>query len=192
MLARDYTARTEKVLVAGEARHSHRIRFSTKPTELLRIRQIDDRTGLSVQHSANVGSWEPTLECHDIRVLNREDAIMWADNEAVVDLLNVQHLVGAVIRVVTDDRLDPVTVGVYGDWGSGKSSVIQLVRQQIAGDPDLLCVYFNGWRFEGYEDAKAALAATILEEIEAEAKKETGKLQRVSRSNQRLVASGAD
>ncbi len=32
---------------------------------------------------------------------------MWADNEAV-DLLNVQHLVGAVIRVVTDDRLDPV------------------------------------------------------------------------------------
>lgn len=126
-----------------------------------------------------MGSWEPTLECHDIRVLNREDAIMWADNEAVVDLLNVQHLVGAVIRVVTDDRLDPVTVGVYGDWGSGKSSVIQLVRQQIAGDPDLLCVYFNGWRFEGYEDAKAALAATILEEIEAEAKKETGKLQRV-------------
>lgn len=124
-------------------------------------------------------SWEPTLEGHDIRVLNREDAIMWADNEAVVDLLSVQHLVGAVIRVVTDDRLDPVTVGVYGDWGSGKSSVIQLVRQQIAGDPDLLCVYFNGWRFEGYEDAKAALAATILEEIEAEAKKETGKLQRV-------------
>jgi hypothetical protein len=103
---------------------------------------------------------------------------MWADNEAIVDLLNVQHLVGAVIRVVTDDRLDPVTVGVYGDWGSGKSSVIQLVRQQIAGDPELLCVYFNGWRFEGYEDAKAALAATILEEIEAEAK-ETGKLQRV-------------
>ena len=50
---------------------------------------------------------------------------MWADNEAVVDLLNVQHLVGAVIRVVTDDRLDPVTVGVYGDRGSGKSSVIQ-------------------------------------------------------------------
>lgn len=107
---------------------------------------------------------------------------MWADNEATVDLLNVQHLVSAVLRVVADDRLDPVTVGVYGDWGSGKSSVIRLVRQQIAADPALLCVYFNGWRFEGYEDAKAALAATILEEIEREANEEKGKLRRVKDS----------
>lgn len=99
---------------------------------------------------------------------------MWSDNEAAVDLLNVQHLVGAVLRVVKDDRLDPVTVGVYGDWGSGKSSVIQLLRQRIASEPDLLAVYFNGWRFEGYEDAKAALASTILEQIEEEAEKPSG------------------
>lgn len=99
---------------------------------------------------------------------------MWSDNEAVVDLLNVQHLVGAVLRVIKDDRLDPVTVGVYGDWGSGKSSVIQLLRQRIATEPDLLAVYFNGWRFEGYEDAKAALASTILEQIQEEAEKPTG------------------
>lgn len=99
---------------------------------------------------------------------------MWSDNEAVVDLLNVQHLVGAVLRVVKDDRLDPVTVGVYGDWGSGKSSVIHLLRERIAAEPDLLAVYFNGWRFEGYEDAKAALASTILEQIQEEAEQPTG------------------
>jgi hypothetical protein len=113
---------------------------------------------------------------------------VWSDNEAVIDLLNVQHLVGAVLRVIKDNRLDPVTVGVYGDWGSGKSSVIQLLRQQIATDPELLCVYFNGWRFEGYEDAKAALAATILEEIEREAKKSEGKLEKVKDSVTKAVA----
>jgi hypothetical protein len=99
---------------------------------------------------------------------------MWSDNEAAVDLLNVEHLVGAVLRVVKDDRLDPVTVGVFGDWGSGKSSVIQLLRQRIAAEPDLLVVYFNGWRFEGYEDAKAALASTVLEQIQEEAEKPAG------------------
>ncbi|MES2359502.1 MAG: P-loop NTPase fold protein [Gemmatimonadota bacterium] len=104
---------------------------------------------------------------------------MWSDNEAVVDLLNVKHLVGAVLRVVKDDRLDPVTVGVYGDWGSGKSSVIQLLLQEIATEPDLLAVYFNGWRFEGYEDTKAALASTILEQIQGEAEKPSGKLKQV-------------
>lgn len=105
---------------------------------------------------------------------------MWSDNEAVVDLLNVQHLVGAVVRVIKDDQLDPVTVGVYGDWGSGKSSVINLLRERIAEDPDVLAIYFNGWRFEGYEDAKAALASTILEQIQEEAEKSGGgKLTRV-------------
>ncbi len=99
---------------------------------------------------------------------------MWSDNEAIVDLLNVQHIVDAVLRVIKDDRLDPVTIGVYGDWGSGKSSVIQLLRQRIATEPDLLCIYFNGWRFEGYEDAKAALASTILEQIQEETEKPTG------------------
>ena len=99
---------------------------------------------------------------------------MWSDNEAEIDLLNVQHLVGAVLRVVKDDRLDPVTIGVYGDWGSGKSSVIRLLRDRIAVEPDLLAIYFNGWQFEGYEDAKAALASSILEQIQQEAEKPTG------------------
>jgi hypothetical protein len=112
---------------------------------------------------------------------------MWSDNEAIVDLLNVQHLVGAVLRVIRDDRLDPVTIGVYGDWGSGKSSVIQLVRQKIAADPQLLCVYFNGWRFEGYEDAKAALASTILEEIERETGKANGKLEKTKASVRAVI-----
>jgi hypothetical protein len=108
---------------------------------------------------------------------------MWSDNEAVVDLLNVQHVVKAVLTVVTDDRLDPVTVGVYGDWGSGKSSVIQLLLQEVAKDDGLLAVYFNGWRFEGYEDAKAALASTILEEITREVERgASGKLQGVVES----------
>jgi hypothetical protein len=113
-------------------------------------------------------------DVHLIATARRTRVLMWSDNEAAVDLLNVQHLVGAVLRVVKDDRLDPVTVGVYGDWGSGKSSVIQLLRQRIASEPDLLAVYFNGWRFEGYEDAKAALATTILEQIEEEAEKPSG------------------
>lgn len=30
---------------------------------------------------------------------------------------------------------------------------------------DTLVVYFNGWRFESFEDAKAALLSTILEKI---------------------------
>lgn len=104
---------------------------------------------------------------------------MWSDNETEVDLLNVQHIVEAVVSVVADDRLSPVTVGVYGDWGSGKSSVIRMVRSRFETQQDVVVVYFNGWRFEGYENAKAALATTILEEIKREVESEKGKLTKV-------------
>jgi len=90
---------------------------------------------------------------------------MWSDRESDLDLLNVQHLVAAVEAIVTADHLLPVTVGVFGDWGSGKSTVIRLARERLEKDEGVLCVHFNGWLFEGYEDAKAAILGTILDKL---------------------------
>lgn len=90
---------------------------------------------------------------------------MWSDRESKLDVLNVQHLVAAVETVVTTEDLLPVTVGVFGDWGSGKSTVMRLTRQRLEASDDILCVYFNGWLFEGYEDAKAAILGTILDKL---------------------------
>lgn len=49
---------------------------------------------------------------------------MWSDNETRIDLLGFDHLVDALELVVTDPRMLPVTVGVAGDWGSGKTSLM--------------------------------------------------------------------
>jgi hypothetical protein len=90
---------------------------------------------------------------------------MWSDNESPLDLYNVQHLVAAVAATARNQRLLPVTIGVYGDWGSGKSTVVRMVQEQLEGEEGTLCVYFNGWLFEGYEDAKAAIIGSILDEL---------------------------
>jgi len=90
---------------------------------------------------------------------------MWSDNETDLDLLNVTYLVSAVTRTVLDANLLPITVGVFGDWGSGKSSILTMARKELEGLSDVLCLSFNGWLFEGYEDAKVALMGTILDEI---------------------------
>lgn len=82
---------------------------------------------------------------------------MWSDNEAELDLLGFQHLKNAVCAIIRDDTLLPATIGVFGDWGSGKSSLLQLVRPELGSDRDTLVLSFNGWLFEGYEDAKSAL-----------------------------------
>jgi predicted KAP-like P-loop ATPase len=90
---------------------------------------------------------------------------VWADRETLVDLINVQHLVATITDIVANEKLLPTTIGVFGDWGSGKSSLVAMTRQELEKSKDVLCITFDGSLFEGYEDAKAALMSTILEEI---------------------------
>lgn len=40
------------------------------------------------------------------------------------------------------------TVGIYGSWGSGKSSLLNAIRAELAKDPDVLTVPFDAWRYE--------------------------------------------
>lgn len=88
---------------------------------------------------------------------------MWSDNETSEDLLKFEHLSDAVVNLVTNDALLPVTVGVFGDWGSGKSSLLKMVAQRLENEKSVAVLSFNGWIFEGFEDAKTALMGTVLE-----------------------------
>lgn len=90
---------------------------------------------------------------------------MWSDNESPQDLLGFRHLVGVVTAIVRDSSLLPATIGVYGDWGSGKTSLLRMVEAEFRGSNDVLVLTFNGWLFEGYEDAKAALMGSILDAL---------------------------
>ncbi|TCD08600.1 NTPase [Pedobacter frigidisoli] len=93
---------------------------------------------------------------------------MWSDNETSEDLLGFKVHADLLIDVINDDSVLPITVGVFGDWGSGKSSILKIIANELSDDDDglkdgTLVLYFNGWVFEGYEDAKSALLETIIE-----------------------------
>ena len=106
---------------------------------------------------------------------------MWSDNETAEDLLGFRLHSDLVREIVTDPALLPVTVGLFGDWGSGKSSVMRMLARDLEQVPDVGCIYFNGWQFEGYDDAKAALISSILLEL-AKHKKLTAKVKKKAAS----------
>ena len=54
---------------------------------------------------------------------------MWSDNETAEDLLGFRLHSDLVREIVTDPALLPVTVGLFGDWGSGKSSVMRMLAR---------------------------------------------------------------
>lgn len=97
---------------------------------------------------------------------------MWADNETSEDLLGFKVHADLLIDVINDETVLPVTIGVFGDWGSGKSSILQIIKSEFDKEEnkDTLCIYFNGWTFEGYDDAKAALLNAVLKELEGNTK----------------------
>lgn len=84
------------------------------------------------------------------------------DNETKVDLLNNEAIATTIIELLRDRPDQPVTVGVHGDWGAGKSSVLEMIEAGFEGEAKVLCLKFNGWRFQGFEDAKIALIEGIV------------------------------
>ena len=85
-----------------------------------------------------------------------------SDNETKVDLLNNEAIATTIIRLIRDRPDQPISVGVHGDWGAGKSSVLEMIEAGFEGEEKVLCLKFNGWRFQGFEDAKIALIEGIV------------------------------
>ncbi len=104
---------------------------------------------------------------------------MWADNETELDLLGFEYLVDGLVVALTQPRLLPLTIGVLGDWGSGKSSLMRITAREIArehppnapsageGTPahPYLTVPFSPWQYEDVEDVKVALMNTVLDAL---------------------------
>ncbi len=89
---------------------------------------------------------------------------MWPDNETDIDLLGFDFLIDELLVLLKEPRLLPVTIGVTGDWGSGKSSLLAMAAKELDADKtaDFIVVPFSPWKFEGYEDVKAALMQAVL------------------------------
>ncbi len=91
---------------------------------------------------------------------------MWKDCETELDFLDFDYLIKILEDTVNDEKLLPSSIGVYGDWGSGKSSLMYMCKNLLSKQKSTVCLMFNGWLFEGYEDAKTAILGSILDGID--------------------------
>jgi hypothetical protein len=85
-----------------------------------------------------------------------------SDQETKVDLLNNEAIAKTIVRLINETVDSAVTIGVHGDWGAGKSSVLEMVEHAFPDEGDVLCLKFSGWQFQGFEDAKIALIEGVV------------------------------
>lgn len=73
------------------------------------------------------------------------------DQPAVVDQFKIQKYIGGLVTFISSCST-PMTIAVQGDWGTGKTSVMQMVRDQLQKeDPAIQEVWFNTWQFSQFE-----------------------------------------
>ena len=111
---------------------------------------------------------------------------MWSDNETSEDLLGYHVHARLLKDVILDSEMLPTSIGVFGNWGAGKSSLMLLLQQEIEkwvketekrnegkneGLKDnnlILQIRFNSWKYEHYETAKNTLIIEILEALSSD------------------------
>ncbi|MCP4111966.1 MAG: AAA family ATPase [Desulfobacteraceae bacterium] len=61
----------------------------------------------------------------------------------------------------------PFTIGIFGDWGSGKTTLMRMIREQVG--KTCKTIWFNAWKY----DDKQYLTKALLKTIHDEAMKST-------------------
>jgi hypothetical protein len=87
------------------------------------------------------------------------------DHETEVDFLNCEAISRTVVQLLNANRGRALTMGIHGDWGAGKSSILKMIECELSATQEVACPWFNGWAFQGFEDAKSVLIEVIITEL---------------------------
>jgi predicted KAP-like P-loop ATPase len=93
----------------------------------------------------------------------REDALLRSP---------VAHEFAETIREL--DSSEGLVIGVLGPWGFGKSSFINLMREQFALAPKMTVIDFNPWMFSGYRQLVDFFFTEIAAELKVKDRKRFG------------------
>lgn len=95
---------------------------------------------------------------------------MWSDNETTVDYLNFGIVADACAKLLQQAEGAPISVGISGGWGAGKTSLVRMVeeRLKLAFKPNqntYVVVAFNPWLYQDFEGARSALLQLVGDEV---------------------------
>ena len=104
---------------------------------------------------------------------------MWSDKESEKDYLNFGEVSQLAVDILSEPKMLPISIGIFGNWGAGKSSLLKLIENDLKANGDnRVVINFDAWLYQGFDDARAALLETIARELCKAAKDNQGLLEK--------------
>lgn len=95
-----------------------------------------------------------------------------------VDHLDIGSYAKALIKFVSQTRT-PITIGIQGEWGSGKTSLLNSIEHSFENDPTAKQIWINSWEYSllsSPEESLLKIVNRIIDELveadESEARKD--------------------
>lgn len=116
---------------------------------------------------------------------------MWSDNETTVDYLNFGIVADACAKLLQQANGTPISVGVSGGWGVGKTSLVRMIEGRLKqadapGTNTYVIVTFNPWLYQDFEGARGALLQLVGDEVLRLAAKDESLLKKAKRLLKRI------
>lgn len=90
----------------------------------------------------------------------------YSDQPTTTDELGFKGSADALLGLINAVELEdtPLTIGIFGPWGSGKTSLMQMLHQQLDSNR-FIPIWFDAWRYSQEDALWRALLLAVVEAL---------------------------
>ena len=99
--------------------------------------------------------------------------LILSDDFAEKDLIGHQDYCDGLVEMIRDvESSGSFTIGIYGQWGSGKTSMLRQIKKSLdETSSEVVTVWFNPWQFVAEEHLIIPFFHNLIAALERSAKK---------------------